>query len=235
MKIREDDLQLVVLPCREPVLPVFNEHYNACYQLWEDIWSKTLEDLDGVEKLHSNEFTRHDYLSAIFKGKQAISLMCYSEVDIKLKARHNDSWFSCWPSEILNEQKNREGLGLIASWFCTHPEFRKGAAQALDLNVSQVIIEVFGKLVVEGSYNVGYGITRNNRGVDKYSDNAGGVNIATSKAHGCDVNLVLFEPSLIKEKQLSYSDELKLLWKNRIDFRYNFKGKNDEQIFDRPA
>lgn len=214
-----DDLKLVIIPCREPVPSECHTIYNDSYELWNLVWSETLKELDGIEKLPSNEFTRFDFASVILDKGKPISLMCYTSVDMGLKPRRFDSWFDSWPSEILERQKERDGLGLIAAWFCTHPDYRKSSQVSLNFNVTQVLAEVFGKIIISDSYNVGYGMTRNNRSVGQYSVNIGGEVIANANAHNCDVSLVLFEPEKIFSKQFSYSAELKYLWKNRVDFR----------------
>ena len=107
-------------------------------------------------------------------------------------------------------------ISLIAAWFCTHPEYRKSKQ---DINVTQILAESFGKIVLDGQYNVGYGVTRNNRSVGKYSLNAGGTVVGNTIAHNCEVDLVLFEPENIKLKQVEYSQVLQELWNKRIDLR----------------
>ena len=218
------NLELVILPCREPVPTNCYEKYNSAYSLWHKVWSQTLKELDGVEHLYSNEFTRHDFMSVIFQNAKAVSLMCYSIVDLNLISRREDSWFSCWDPNYLEQQKSNSP-SLFAAWFCTDMEFRK-SNKAHRINVSELIIQTFAMLVLEENYKAGYGVTRNNRSVDKYSQNAGSVTVGQSSAHGCDVNLVLFEPEKIKEAQQYYSAEFMAIWNKRKDFR---KGENNER------
>ena len=211
-------LQLVILPCHGPIKTNGHSTYNSAYRLWDHVWSETLNDLDGVKKLFSNDFTRHDYATVLLRDGVAISLICCSEANLKLEARKNDSWFECWPSNTLLEISKREGIGLIGAWFCVAPEYRKTRAD-FPVNIGQVVMESFGKLVLEGKYNVGFGVSRNNRSVNKVVYGIGGVKVGEASAHGCDVDLILVEPEIVREKQLSYSNILKRLWDNKIDYR----------------
>jgi hypothetical protein len=217
MQDQNNGYRLVLLPCREPIPFPLQKLYKEAYGLWKLVWSDTLKELDNVNKLYSNEFTRYDFAAVIFKGDKAISLMCYTAVDMTLGIRQEDSWFSCWPENILEQEKQRGGQGLVAAFFCTHPDYRKN--NNTDLNFSQITIEIIGKLLLDGKYSAAYGVTRNNRGVGKYSANAGSITLAKSMAHGCEVDLVVFEPHMIKDTVHFYSSGLKNLWNNRLDYR----------------
>lgn len=211
-------LKLVIIPCREPVPVEALKFYNSAYQLWHRVWSETLKELDGVEKLFSNEFTRHDFAVVLFSNDTAISLACYSSVNLKLDSRLNDAWFESWPQEILIKQKERDGEGVLAAWFCAAPEYRKTYINS-SINIAKLMVEAFGRVVLDGAYSVGYGVSRNNRGVNKMLYEIGGTKLGESVAHGCAVDLILIEPENVHLNQLSYSNIFKKLWENKIDFR----------------
>ncbi|MBC7537892.1 MAG: hypothetical protein H7281_03675 [Bacteriovorax sp.] len=213
-----EKLSLRVIPCRETIPPEAYHAYNSAYHLWERVWSETLKELDGVKKLFSNEFTRHDFATVLYRDDIAIALMCYSAVNLNLDVRKNDSWFESWPQEFLAEQSIREGEGLIAAWFCTAPEYRKSQLN-YPINSAKLIMEAFGKIVLEDGYNVGYGTSRNNRSVNKLLYEIGGEKRGESLAHGCEVDLILVEPDKVREAQLSYSNLFKKLWEEKIDYR----------------
>jgi hypothetical protein len=213
-----EELQLVIMPCREPLDPQIHDSYNSAYQLWHKVWSETLNELDGVNKLFSNEFTRNDFVMAILSNKKAISLACYTAVDLKLDTRKNDSWFECWPKELLDDPARRPGLGVFASWFTVASEFRKRQSHS-EINIAQIMVEGFGKIVLEDGYNVGFGTSRNNRGVNKMLYNIGATKHGEAISHGCDVDLILIEPSHVNRNQTHYSKEFKHLWERRIDYR----------------
>lgn len=213
-----EKLKLVLLPCREPIPEEARAAYNSAYRLWHSVWSETLKELDGVEKLFSNEFTRHDFFAAIFKGEDAISLTCYSGIDLKLDARKNDAWFESWPQDFLQKETEREAEILIGAWYCVAPEYRKSRLD-FPFNVAKVMMETFGKVILDEGYSVGYGTSRNNRGVNKLLYDIGAIKYGESFAHGCTVDLVLVEPENVRKVQLSYSNIFKKLWENRIDYR----------------
>lgn len=223
-------LSLVLLPCREPVKAEAYQAYNSAYQLWERVWSETLKELDGVKKLFSNEFTRHDFATVIFRGDVAISLMCYSAVNLQLDARKNDSWFESWPQDVLIDQSKHDGEGLIAAWFCSAPEFRKSQSN-YPINTGKLVMEAFGKVVLDGGFNAGYGTSRNNRGVNKLLYEIGAEKYGESVAHGCVVDLVIVSPDNVRNRQLSYSNIFKKLWEERTDYR----GRGYEQKLSKTA
>jgi hypothetical protein len=222
---KEYNLSLCILPCSEPKNPNLKEKYDAAYKLWKSIWAPTLKELDGVEKLHSNEFTRHDFMTVIFDGDRPISLMCYSEIDLNYLPRRDDSWFENWPQSLLSKHSNKVGeKGILAAWFCTDPEYRK-SGERIPFNISQVIIETYCRVILDGGFDIGYGVTRNNRGVGKYGDLVGAITVSEAVAHGCDVNLVILKPDVLKEKVNNYSEGSKSLWDQRIDYREGFYDK----------
>lgn len=223
-------LKLIILPCREPIHSEILSIYNKSYLLWKNVWEKTLKKLDNLDRLFSNEFTRHDFATVITLDDRPLSLMCYSEVDLSLTSRLDDSWFQSWPKPQLEKMAKLKGLGLFATWFCTDPDYRKSSDNNINPHLSQAIIEIFGKVVLEGNYNRGYGITRNNRGVDKYSKAAGSITIATGIDHNCEVNFVEFIPAKIKLKQQDYLELTKELWNNREDHYFRRKSEQYRTI-----
>jgi hypothetical protein len=203
--------------------------YEKAYELWHQVWAPTLLELDGVQKLHSNEFTRHDYTAVIFDHDLPVSLICYSEVNLNSRARREDSWFNSWPVETLERFKTKtETPSLMGAWLCTHPEYRKSLGPD-KTNFGQVSMEIFGKLVLDRNYEQGFGVTRNNRSVDKYAQHTGCEVVGKTMDHGCEVNLVVFRPSIVNENQKNYSQVLNYLWDNRTDYRNNSRGEKNER------
>jgi len=90
-------------------------------------------------------------------------------------------------------------------------------------------MECFGQLVLEEDVSVGFGTSRNNRGVNKLVYSIGGEKVGSSLAHGCEVDLVLIKTDIVHEIQLSYSNIFKKLWKEKIDFHKRMYEKNLSQ------
>ena len=166
-----ENYHLAIVPLREPLSRQIRVIHNKAYKLWFEIWSGTLKELDNIDRLFSNEFSRFDFAYLILKGDEVISLMSCTEVDLSLDSRRNDSWFESWPQEILSSEKCWGKKGLVAAWFCTDSRFRK-SQDKIDFNISKVMAELFGEVLLDGQFDLGFGVTRNNRNVGKYSENA---------------------------------------------------------------
>ncbi|MAX65495.1 MAG: hypothetical protein CME66_01015 [Halobacteriovoraceae bacterium] len=211
-----DKLQLYIIPCSEPIPSVCVKQYEAAYDLWNLVWSKTLFELDGVKQLKSNEFTRHEFLSVIMKDDIAVGLFCYSSINLSLKVRKEDSWFDAWPKELVSKIGRECQNGLMPSWLAVHPDFRRSKSN-YPINLGQVVMEIYAKIIIEYGYDMGFGTTRNNRGVNKLILNTGGTKIMSSVDHGVDVDLIQMNPTDILLKERYFSKSFKTLWENRID------------------
>lgn len=219
-------LSLEILPCREPIPSHLRSKYIEAYNLWHRVWSSTLNKLDGLKHLHSNEFTRHDFCSVIFRGETAVGLFSYSEIDPSMQTRLNDSWFAAWPKEILFEIGKHYKRGLMPAWLAVAPEYRR-SKNNYPINLGQIVMETYAQLILEYKYEIGFGTTRNDRGVNKLISGTGGTKVGSAVDHGVDVDLICMHPEVVEDHSTNFSLEHKYLWKNRKDhWRGNYEKKS---------
>jgi hypothetical protein len=82
---------------------------RAAYELWRTEWQATLGELDGITRLHSDEFARLDEIGVLSVGQQCISLTGLRWLDFSLPMAKEDSYFQHWPEDVMR----RLGRGLI--------------------------------------------------------------------------------------------------------------------------
>src|ERR1700712_5758269 len=85
---------------------------GECYRLWTEVWHETLLDLDAVEHVPSDEFTRQDEVGAIFHGYECIALSLFRWVDLAEPMHFDDSYFAVWP-QAAREKASRDGSCLV--------------------------------------------------------------------------------------------------------------------------
>src|SRR3954466_4957192 len=93
-------LKLVVLP-GSGVPANARTYYEAAYATWKQVWKQTLLELDGSDQLHSDQFTRQDYIIAIFHGPLCVALCCFRRADFSMPGSIEDSWFKPWSLQSL--------------------------------------------------------------------------------------------------------------------------------------
>jgi hypothetical protein len=79
------------------------EPYIAeAYACWREVWFEALVELDGIEHLYSDEFTRQDEIAALFYGGVCVGLTGCRFVDISSALARDDSYFKVWPKSALD-------------------------------------------------------------------------------------------------------------------------------------
>jgi hypothetical protein len=95
------------------------------YDVWKSVWTKTLRDLDGAERLYSDDFTKQDEIIVLYFESKPVALVCHRFVDISLQMNQDDSYFKPWPKKaILSLQKDGNNIA-IGSQITILPDFRK--------------------------------------------------------------------------------------------------------------
>lgn len=210
-------------------------YYESAYSLWHSVWSETLNELDGLPKLFSDGFTRQDVVVGLFLGTQCIALNCFRRSDLRNIAHRQDSWFLPWTESQLVELGEKYPNGLVNSYFTIHPDFRKSAPgndfarQFLErFNLAIVLAELSALMTVKLNADGAFGVTRNNRSVNKLAYHGGAIPLAKNKMHhGVDVDLILYENDRVQRAMSNFTSQTLGLWENRIDFA-NFEFRKEK-------
>ncbi len=223
-------LKLIIMPCSDPVPEACREQYRQVYNLWHRVWSETLYQQSGLQCLHSDEFTRHHFCSAIFKDSEAISLFCYSTINLSLEVRKNDSWFSSWPRSVLDRLGVVCYHGLMPAWFCVADGHRRHQGNN-PLNIAKLSVEVYAKILLHWNFSMGFGTAKNDRKVNKLLHEVGGTTCSKGVAYNSEVDHVVMYPEKVRKYEGHFSQALQSIWERRSDFW----SENDEYPLSKPA
>lgn len=210
--------QLYVLPC-SPFEQVSTDLYNSAYRLWHSVWAQTLKDLDGLTHLYSDQFTRNDFMVAIAHQHEVIALCCFKQMDLKLDASLNDSWFTPWPPSFLKELSTSFKKALVPSWLSIHPKCRRSTGFT-SLNFGLILSELIAAMTLHTQSELAFGTPRKDRSVHTLIQQAGGTTVFENVLHhGVLIDLVCFFATNLQNHY--FSDETQKLWTQRLSFITN--------------
>lgn len=224
-----EDFKLSLFPCRLSNNLVNVELYNSSYNLWKDTWLPTLKELDNIDQLYSDDFTRHDIFTVISFQNTAVALCCFQKINLKISTSIDDSWFKPWPKEFLIKLSKDSELAVIPSWLTVHEKFRRSAGFDL-INLGEVMGQIISIYTINQNADLAFGTPRKDRSVDKLVEAAGATTIYSNVLHhGVPVNLVCFFSEQIKK--IKFSEDSINLWKNRLDYTKQQKRRPNENNF----
>lgn len=214
-------LRLVLLP-GSGVPGEAMESYAAAYETWKIVWRQTLLELDGSDQLFSDHFTRQDYILAIFHGPLCVALCCFRRADLKTPGSINDSWFKPWSQDALISFAKNNSRGIAVSWLTIHPDYRRTVSDEhiKDFSASNRLCEQINLFMQDCKMELAFGITRNNRSVNKMSEYVGfSVFQHGANHHGVEVDLITVNHDQLREAQKSYPQEAFEMWNNRTVYQ----------------
>lgn len=114
------DLEFYVLPGK--IMPqALKRQYTQVYETFRS---------HGTEALPSSEFTRQDYVQALFHKKECIAVDCVREINLANPADLDDPWFKVWKRSHLAELVSAGyERCLVKSHFTLHKDYQKTAFQ----------------------------------------------------------------------------------------------------------
>lgn len=166
---------------------------HATYQMWDRVWSEALRELDGINSIPSDEFTRHREVLVLFFGNEPIASLFFSPVDLGTALGRKDSYFAVWPDETLDRMnKLFTGLDvLICCQFTVAPEWRR---ESQGVSVKRLLAALAIEHLKASSCRGMTGNTRKNRGIHKIFYDVGGQALAEDViCHGVEVDLMYFD------------------------------------------
>lgn len=188
---------------------------RAAYELWRTEWQATLEELDGITRLHSDEFARLDEIGVLSVGQHCVALTGLRWLDFSLPMAKEDSYFQHWPEDVM--WRVGRGLVCITSNAVIHPDWRRaiidpspersGAPVPLALTTLALGFRRFMESPAEHLI----GVARNDRSMNRVAAAIGAEKIGQIRLHGIDSDLMILYRDRAKTRGPVYD----VLWNRR--------------------
>lgn len=214
-EVRSERTQIRRTPCLELSIDSMEFHLfrprtsrhpllRAAYELWRSEWLATLGELDGVTRLHSDEFGRLDEVGVLSIGQRCISLIGLRWFDLSLRMAREDSYFQHWPQDVI--ERVARGIVATTSNVCVHSNYRRalidpspertGAPASLILST----VALGFRRCMESPAEHVVAVTRNDRSMNRVAAAAGAVKVGQIKLHGIDSDLILVTRDKVKTR-----------------------------------
>jgi hypothetical protein len=206
--------KFVVLAARNTSTPPHPQYLSA-YQTYRSVWDETLRSIHGETYVsQSNDFTRQDYIQALFDGETCAGLDCVRRIRLDDPADRDDSWLKPWPADILNALAAEHRTALVNSYFTVHRDYRRH-----DGRNGQPVSYILGCLSVLHQLETGVplmlGMMRCDRSMNKLGDAIGATTLRTTTYNGSETALVAFERENVQAAARTFPDVVFDLFKNR--------------------
>jgi hypothetical protein len=214
--INPNDLKYVLLPGRhQNGAQKHRLYYNAAYNLWKNVWSETLHELDNLSTLYSDDFTRQDEIGAVFYRAKCVMLTFFRIVDLGVSSDREDSYFKVWPEQALNELTQYGSRIMIGSTITIDESVR---GEKLGISAKDLLLGLVIKRFLDSPADAMTGTMRNNRGMNGCAFRHGAQLIKPELIqHGVEVDLVGFYRNSVKPCGIEAVDDLvNRMWRNRL-------------------
>lgn len=213
------------------VLPGRTAHpldgYDSAYATFHSVWQETLQGIHGSGYVqHSNDFTRQDYVQALFAADgSCVALDCVREIGLGNAVDRKDSWLAPWPAEILNALAAEHTGAWINSYFTVHPAHRKMKCE--DTHPISYILGCLSVLYqVELDVPLMLGMMRRDRSMNALGARLGAETLLTTTYHGVETDLVVFRKNAVVEASKKFPALALEIFERRHD---HCEERRDEQ------
>lgn len=177
--------------------------YEQAYETFKQTWNAEFSSLKGQDvRVPSNDFTRQDYIIALYHGNTCVALDCMREVSIKSEVQTEDSWFHPWDkkhfAKLIQQGHDR---AIVNSYFTVHSDYRR-TVEGGQINAAYLAGALSVLYQVEVGCSVMLGMMRNNRSMNSLGSMLGGEPIDTITHNNLPTDLFVFERgNVIKASQ----------------------------------
>lgn len=119
-------LRFLVAPTCSPD-PLLKKDLDSAYRCWKAVWSHALsEEMNVKERLHSDNFTRHELVAVVFLGDEPVCLATLKPFDLNSEKDLDDTYFKVWSQEALMAVKQNTTNVMASCNATVNFKFRKG-------------------------------------------------------------------------------------------------------------
>jgi hypothetical protein len=160
---------------------------GKAYECWSSVWHDTLYELDHVENVPSDEFTRQDEIGALFHEFDCVGLSCLRWLNLENPIFRDDSYFKVWSPEALRTASEFGSEACILSNLTVAPAYRRVS----DINVAETLLGLAIDRFEHSRADVLIGTPRADRRVNKLAYRIGFCPIAPDVTHhGVKIDIV---------------------------------------------
>ncbi|WP_413561442.1 hypothetical protein [Bdellovibrio sp. HCB209] len=211
----------------------FNEaaltnRYEQAYETFKQTWTAELSTLKGQDvRVPSNDFTRQDYIIALYKGDTCVALDCMREVSISSYVQTEDSWFQPWDKKhFATMQKQGHDRAIVNSYFTVHNDFRR-TVQGESVNAAYLAGALSVLYQVELDCSIMLGMMRNNRSMNALGASLGGAPIDTIVHNDLPTDLFVYEKGAVIKASQKFPDYVFEVFNNNQAIK---KGRRHERV-----
>jgi len=213
-----DPLQLRLMPCRPSLAPNVSGEIQSAYRLWEQMGREIYTTLGSKRLAASDQFTRQDFVAGIYHKGCCAGMVCFRRTNTSCAIERADSWFQPWPEASLTALGAEHPRGLIMSFLMVHPDYRRASTQtaAGGPAVSELVVKIASLVFLESGAQLGYGVTRNDRSVNKLAQAAGWNAVVRGVRHlGYDTDCVVLTQESARKSCAAFDRTILEVWENR--------------------
>lgn len=192
-------------------------HYRNAYATYRSVWEETFRSIRGETYVHpSNDFTRQDFIQALFDGQTCIGLDCVRRIRFDSPADLDDSWLEPWPRELLQTLEAEHPAALVNSCFTVHRDYRRH-----DRQNGHPVSYLLGCLSVLYQLELGeplmLGMMRCDRSMNRLGSALGATTLLTTTYNGSETDLVVFRSEDVRKAAKSFPGVVFDLFAGRTD------------------
>lgn len=208
-----EGLRVTTLPGSRPELAHVQD-YNSAYAMWKLVWSDTFKELDGADRIYSDDFCRTDEIICLFREQTCLAMGFMRWVNFNLESACEDSYFKVWPKEALQKLGSRGNNVIVCSNLTVHPLAR---GNKLGLPYKDVMVGLLVERLMESGADAMTGTMRVDRGMHKTTFQFGAELLLKNLVHhGVPVDLVAFYPGqIVPSTDPLVAESVSALWRFR--------------------
>ncbi len=199
----------------------------SAYETYKLVWEQTFTEIKGSQaKIPSDQFTRQDYIQALFDGDRCIALTCIRKVNMLSPIDREDSWLGVWPDSAHEQMAKQNDQAIINSYFSVHPDYRKRFFQD-NIHPSYIMGCLSVLHQVENRHELHLGMMRNSRSMNTLGKLWGCDTLDTIEHNNEPTDVIVFKIPRVLKASESFPDVVFKLFKNRTDLT------NEEEYYER--
>ena len=162
------------------------------YELWRDGWKATLHELEGIDRIDSDDFGRQHEIGVLAVGRACLSVTGLRWLDLSEPMAREDSYFRSWPTEALRALG--ECRVAVSSNTVVDHAWRQTridpATEGEPTSIAVATIALSVRRYIDSTADKFIGVSRNDRSMHRVATTAGCHRIGQTLVHGIESDLM---------------------------------------------